>query len=333
MRIKFEDLHGELSRVLLKYGFTPARAEHSARLFAEASRDGVASHGLNRFPRFIEYIQKGYVVVDAEPKVEMAMGSLERWDGCLGPGNLNAWSAMTRAIALSHLFGIGCIAMRNTNHWMRGGAYGWQAAEAGCIGICFTNTIPNMPAWGTRTKVLGNNPLIIAIPREAGHVVFDGSMSQFSFGKIESYRREGRLLPVAGGFDSKDQLSVDPVEIEATGRVLPIGFWKGSALSLVLDMLAVMLSGGLSSVQIGKQHKDEYGLSQVFIAIDPEKIHPSEVYKAAIAESLQALTNAEPIQEGDRAYYPGEKTLQIRKESIEKGVLVDAEYWAWVREQ
>ena len=70
-----------------------------------------------------------------------------------------------RAISIAKENGIGCVVLKNTNHWMRGGTYGWQAADAGCIGICFTNTIANMPPWGGKEPKLGNNPLVIAVPR------------------------------------------------------------------------------------------------------------------------------------------------------------------------
>ncbi len=126
---------------------------------------------------------------------------------------------MGQAIALAREHGIGCVALANTNHWMRGGTYGWQAADAGAIGICWTNTLPNMPPWGSSQPRLGNNPFVIAVPRPAGHLVLDMSLSQFSFGALESYRRRGEALPVTGGFDAAGELTRDAAAIEASGRV------------------------------------------------------------------------------------------------------------------
>ena len=80
---------------------------------------------------------------------------------------------MQRAIALAKENNIGCVTVKNTNHWMRGGTYGWQAADAECIGICITNAIATMPPWGGIKPRLGNNPLVIAVPRTEGHVVLD----------------------------------------------------------------------------------------------------------------------------------------------------------------
>jgi 3-dehydro-L-gulonate 2-dehydrogenase len=241
MRVPFDEIHDTLRRALVATGMEADRADLSARLFAEASRDGVSSHGLNRFPRFMRMIRRGVVDVHARPEPVAAHSALERWDGRGGPGNLNAHAMMTRTIALATAHGAGCVALANTNHWMRGGSYGWQAADAGVIGICWTNTLANLPPWGAANPRIGNNPLIVAVPRRAGHVVLDMAMSQFSVGALASYQSRGELLPVPGGYDAAGALSRDPAAVEASGRLLPAGFWKGSVLSLMLDLVAMLL--------------------------------------------------------------------------------------------
>ncbi|HJU75786.1 MAG TPA: 3-dehydro-L-gulonate 2-dehydrogenase [Gemmatimonadaceae bacterium] len=263
MRVPYEELFETLRRVLEKTGFKTDRAGLCARLFADASRDGFASHGLNRFPRFMRTIRTGVVDVHASPVRVAGFGAWERWDGRLGPGNLNAHQCMDRALALAREHGMGCIALANTNHWMRGGSYGWQAADAGAIGVCWTNTLPNLPPWGVSNPRVGNNPLIIAVPRAGGHVVLDMAMSQFSMGALESYRLRGEPLPVPGGYDERGELTRDPAAIEASMRPLPIGFWKGSGLALVLDLAAAVLSGGAATYQIPTEPEKESGLSQV----------------------------------------------------------------------
>src|SRR5437899_6135152 len=199
MRVAYTDLIDALSGALVRLGFRPERAERCASLFADASRDGVYSHGLNRFPRFIATIRNGVVDVGAEPGCVARFGAFERWNGHRGPGNLNAYDAMARAIALARDHGVGSVALANTNHWMRGGSYGWQAADAGAVGICWTNTLPNLPPYGAADPRIGNNPFVVAVPRPRGHVVLDMALSQFSVGALASYRSRNERLPVAGG--------------------------------------------------------------------------------------------------------------------------------------
>jgi hypothetical protein len=218
-RISFEEVQATLAGVLEKLGFSRDRALGCARLFAETTRDGVYTHGINRFPRFVAMVRNGSVDVEGSPELVTRFGALERWDGRRGPGNLNARACMERAMQLSREHGLGCVSLGNTNHWMRGGSYGWQAAEAGLIGICWTNTQPNLPAWGGAEPCLGNNPLVIAVPREGGHVVLDMAMSQFSYGTLESYRMRGEMLPVDGGFNAEGNLTREPHDVVAAIHV------------------------------------------------------------------------------------------------------------------
>src|SRR5262249_9798419 len=159
-----DELQGVLRERLLSLSMTRPRADLCARLFAEASRDGVASHGVNRFPRFLRMIANGSVDVHPAPALVQSFGALQPRGRCRGPGNLNAWASMARAIALAREHGVGCVALANTNHWMRGGAYGWQAADAGVAAICWTNTLPNVPPWGATEPRTGNNPIVLAVP-------------------------------------------------------------------------------------------------------------------------------------------------------------------------
>lgn len=315
MRVAFEELEETLAAALRGLGFEHSRADLCARLFAETTRDGVYTHGIARFPRFVRMIRAGRIDIHAAPEIVRGHGSLERWDGRCGPGNLNAWQSMERAIALARVHGVGVVALANTTHWMRGGSYGWQAADAGVIGICWTNTMPNLPQWGSTEARLGNNPLVFAVPRPGGHVVLDMAMSQFSYGALAAYRERGELLPVDGGFDVGGEMTRDPAAIEASQRPLPIGYWKGSGLSLVLDMIAAILAGGLATHQIPKDPERETGISQFFLAIDPAGLGGDA---AAIADGIVASTDSR---------YPGRRTLELRAENLALGVPVDESVW------
>jgi 3-dehydro-L-gulonate 2-dehydrogenase len=326
-RIAFEVVQTRLGDLLLKLGFSNTRAEMCARLFAETTCDGVYSHGVNRFPRFVAMVRNGNVDPAAEPRMAARFGSLERWDGQRGPGNLNAHAAMNRALELSREHGIGCVALGNTNHWMRGGTYGWQAADAGMIGICWTNTMPNLPPWGGIDPCIGNNPLVIAVPRANGPVVLDMAMSQFSYGALESYRKKGKMLPVDGGFDSGGKLTRDPAAIEATQRLLPVGYWKGSGLSVMLDMMAAMLSLGNATRQLAADPLRETGLSQVFVAINPLAVGDHAHIERIADEVVASVHACRPAEEDKPVRYPGEQTLRTRAENRRRGLPVELSVW------
>jgi 3-dehydro-L-gulonate 2-dehydrogenase len=235
MRIPYQELYEGLLRVLLKAGFETERARVCAGLFTDASRDGVYSHGLNRFPRFMEMIRR-----------------------------------------------------------------------------------------------IGNNPLVIAVPHSDGHIVLDMAMSQFSYGTLESYRMRSEQLPVFGGFDLQGELTRDASAIEASARPLPIGYWKGSGLALMLDLLAALLSGGNATHQIAADSFQETGLSQVFLAFDLPLVDKEEEREQLMNQIIEYVQSANPST-GERVRYPGERTLEIRKENLEKGIPVEPQVWQQVQ--
>ena len=328
MRITFDELVKVFAEKLEKRGVPREDALLAGQILAQNSLDGIYSHGVNRFPRLVSYIDKGYIDPKAKAEKVASFGAYEQWDGHLALGMVSAKIAMDRAIEIAKQYGIGLVAIRNTNHWMRGGYYGWQAADQGMIGICWTNTQPNMPAWGAKDRRIGNNPFVMAVPRKNGeHIVLDSAMSQFSYGKIEMTKFEGKQLPVPGGFDEEGNMTTDPGAIEKPLRALPVGSWKGSGMSILLDLVAAVLSGGNTVTDIGKMTSDEYGLSQVLIAIDPERFNAPGFTEGAINRVIEDVTSSVPATEGKAVRYPGQNSLATRRKNLEEGIPVLDNIW------
>src|SRR5262249_2462168 len=280
------------------------------------------------FSRFVAMIHNGCIDVNAAPAKLSQVGGLERWDGKRGAGNLNAQTCMARAMTLAHEHGIACVSLRNTNHWMRGGTYGWQAAERGFIAICWTNTLPNLPPWGGSEPCLGNNPLVLAVPRPKGHVVLDMAMSQFSYGALAGFRSRGELLPVEGGFDAQGNLTRAPAAIEQSQRLLPIGYWKGSGLAMLLDLTAAMLSNGTATHQLSTDPLLETGLSQVFVSIHPAAFGSEEALSQIADDVVESLRHCKPVSSAQPVRFPGEQTLRTRAENLRLGVPLDEAVWS-----
>ena len=329
-RVPYEVMVNEFERVLTKYGFEPKDAKASAELFAQNSMAGVYSHGLNRFPRVVEYLKKGEIDPKVKAEKIMGFGAFERWDGHRGFGPLNAKLAMDRSVELAKEFGMGIVALGNNNHWMRGGSYGWQAAEKGYIGICWTNSIAVMPPWGAKECRIGTNPLIVAIPSTPITMV-DMSMSMFSYGMLEVNRLAGRQLPVDGGFDDEGNLTKEPGVIEKNRRILPMGYWKGSGMSIVLDMIATLLSDGASVAEVTQDNSDEYGISQIFIAIEVDKLIDGPTRDAKLQRIMDYVTSAERADENQAIRLPGHEFTTLLAEIRRNGITVDDSVWAKIQ--
>jgi 3-dehydro-L-gulonate 2-dehydrogenase len=326
IRITFEQMFDEFYRILLKYNFTPEKANICARIFTESSLDGIYTHGVNRFYGFIKYINEKCIIVDAESVKKNSIGAVEQWDGNLGPGPLNALKCTDRSMAIAKEYGIGCVALSNTNHWMRGGTYGWRAAKEGFVFIGWTNTMGIMPAWGAVDSRLGNNPIVFGLPFNHEAIVIDMALSQFSYGKMEIAKSNETPLSVPGGYNKDGVLTANASEILESRRPLPIGYWKGAGLALLLDLLATVLSGGLPTKEISK-HNYEHAISQVFITIDLSRLGSQSVISTTINQIIENYHNSIRESESVEILYPGERVLKTRKENMLNGIPVNKIFW------
>ncbi|MCL4106405.1 UNVERIFIED_CONTAM: hypothetical protein GTU68_030363 [Idotea baltica] len=325
IRLAPEIIIDKLTEILISRKFSESRSREIAEVFVQNSLEGVYSHGINRFKRFLDYVEKGMVVPNADPTIKSENNGIQQWEGNRGPGITNALVAVESAMKLSDQYGIACIALANTNHWMRGGTYGRIAAKKGYVFIGWTNTIANLPAWGAIDRRLGNNPLVMAIPGK-DPVVIDMAMSQYSYGKLEDLQLKKEHLPLPGGYNEKGELSDDPGAILDAGRPIPIGYWKGAGLSLLLDIMSTILSDGLSTVELSKQGL-ESGVSQIFICINTEDLRRSRNIAETVKLIIDDYKNSIPESEGVNIIYPGERTNDIVNENKELGIPILQSVW------
>ncbi len=326
-----QQMQERFTTILLDLGFTNERASACSKIFTENSIDGIYTHGVNRFPVFVQYVKAGHVKPDAIPTLTHKFGGMEQWDGHQGPGTLNAIHATDSAMKLASEYGIGCVALANSNHWIRGGTYGWHAAKAGFVFIGITNTIGAMPAWGAIDIRLGNNPFVMALPYKDEAIVLDMAMSQYSYGAMELLVYKNEKLPMHGGFNEAGELTNDPAEIIASRRALPIGYWKGAGMSLLLDILTTILSGGLAGHEITKS-KTETNISQLFIAIDISKLSNHSLIAKTVDGIIEDYHQSEKESESKKITYPGERVLQNRRKNLTNGIPVLQKVWDKIME-
>ena len=323
--VPIKKLLDTICEILILNGLEGDKAKKVADTLANSTLDGINSHGVNRFPLLLEYIQKGYVSIDVEPEILNSNSSFCQVDGKFGLGILNAHFCTNKAIEIATTNGIGLVSLKNTNHWHRAGSYGWEAANRGFILIAWTNTIPIVPPYGSKENLIGNNPLVIAIPRKNNeHVVLDMSISQYSYGSIANHDRQKKELSEYGGYDASGNLTKNASEIRNGGRHMPIGYWKGSALTIVLDFVAAILSGGKTTNDLGKNGDVDTGMSQVYIAIDPKKFGDTNFQQNLINDTLN---NFKVHSDEDAIKYPGEGVYKRRKENLKNGIPIEKEIW------
>ena len=327
LHVAYDEAVRAMTAGLLPY-LPEETARHFAEIFAGNSLDGVYSHGMNRYARYLADMDSGLcdrTVTQAE-RVS-GFGALEVWDAHFGVGPLIAEQVTQRAIDLAREHGIACVALRNNSHWLRAGRYGLMMADAGMMGICFTNTCMNLVAYGAKEPSTGNNPITLAIPRRAGSLVMDMAVSQYAFGKLEIMAQEGKTLDTACGYNTAGNPTSDPRAIVESGLMMPMALWKGSALSIMLDLMAASLSLGRTSLAIGKPADGEKGMSQVFICLNPAAVVDAEEMDAQIERTI-AFLNALPVRDGAHGVHaPGENLAATRQKNLRDGIPVTEETW------
>jgi 3-dehydro-L-gulonate 2-dehydrogenase len=152
------------------------------------------------------------------------------------------------------------------------------------------------------------------------------SLSQYSYGKIAEFTRQEKDLTEYGGYDAEGNITKNASKIRNGGTHLPIGYWKGSALSIVLDLMAAILSGGKKTTEIGRKSTVDTNISQVFIAINPTKFGDSHFQQNLISETIEhfRVSSEENINE---IRYPGKGVLERRKKNLVDGIKVEKEIW------
>ncbi len=322
-RVSEGELREFVIEVLTSLGVEREDAEIVADNLVMADLRGIESHGVQRLKRYVDGIRSGGIKLGKKGKVVHEGPSYALIDGEEGLGQVVAHRAMKLAIEKAKKTGIGVVVVRNSNHYGIAGYYAKMAAEEGMIGISMTNSRPLVaPTWG-RERVLGTNPISLAAPTEEGIFLLDMATSVVPMGKIEVYRRKGKELPEGWGINSEGKIAERPEEIFEGGALLPLGGLgeilgghKGYGLSLMVDILSGILSGGTWSKHVKNTSEQNSNVCHFFMAIDVQRFIPLEDFKRKMSEMLSEIKKTKLLPGAKRIWVHGEKgdlTMKTRR--------------------
>jgi len=317
-RVDYQALCTVISKRLHDCGIAQERARIETETIVEADLQGVPSHGVRMLPALIRALNENRVKTSPIEKTLNEFGAISFIDFDNGPGRFSSHYAMDKAIHTAAQFGIGLCLAKNTSHWGRAQSYASKAAQQGYIGICGTNAISTMAAWGATDAVMGNNPLAIGVPgpEEDCPIVMDIAMSQIAMGKLGTMLREGSKPSEPLGFDKHGHISSDPRSILA-GAVRAMGGHKGESLSLMVELLTAALACAPFTHELTT--KDQNGVdafsTKIFIALKIEAFVELKQYRKNIDRFFIHLKEKTP-----EFRYPSERAWKARKSNINQGV-------------
>jgi len=309
VKVQVTDLLAVTRQLFSAVGLSDDAAADVAEALVQADQENQSSHGVMMAELYVRRILDGSVSTRDAGEVVSDRGATAVIDAHDAVGQLTARQAMDLACDRAAKYGLGAVAVRNAFHFGTANRYTELAAQSGKIGVAMSNTRPLMPAPGGSERLVGNNPIAIAIPTSSGSPIsFDMATSQAAMGKIRLAAAAGERIPVDWATNSDGLPTTDPGEAIA-GMLLPFGGPKGFGLALMVDLLSGLLSGGGWGSAVTPLFGDTsvaYNSSQLFLAIDPSFFGPVEAFTS------QAEQAAERIRQSARADPAGEATLTPR---------------------
>ena len=328
LSIGAEELRARVANIFTRLGVPSEDAGIVSHHLVEADLRGVHSHGVIRVPTYVQGIRGGKI--NPRPKIEVVEdhGGQVVMDGDFGLGQLTAFRANEVAIERGKEHGIAAVALRRSTHCGAMAYYAIRAREAGLIGLAITNAGMNMTPTGGTAKIVGNTPLAMAVPTtREWTMVLDMSTSVVAGGKLDVARSKGESIPLGWARDKDGNPTTDPVAARA-GSLEPLGGPKGYGMAIMLDVLAVVLSGGRFGGMLGVD-PDRGGMAQFFMTIDVTRFMPLDQFKARMDELIDQIHESPKAPGVNKIYVAGEIEygLQSARERdgvpIEESVLAD----------
>ncbi|MEB2646656.1 Ldh family oxidoreductase [Pseudomonas sp. MYb541] len=318
--LSYETLTLLLQRILLRHGASESVAQVLAENCASAERDGAHSHGVFRVPGYVSTLNSGWVNGKAVPIVEDVASGFVRVDAANGFAQPALAAARSLLVDKARSAGIALLAIHNSHHFAALWPDVEPFAEEGLVALSVVNSMTCVVPHGADRPLFGTNPIAFAAPRADGPpIVFDLATSAIAHGDVQIAARKGERLPPGMGVDSLGQPTQDPKAILEGGALLPFGGHKGSALSMMVELLAAALTGGNFSFEFNwSEHPGARTpwTGQLVIVIDPSKTAGQ-----SFAERSQELVRQ--MHAAGLRRLPGDRRHRTRAKSQQTGIEMD----------
>jgi (2R)-3-sulfolactate dehydrogenase (NADP+) len=305
----------------------------TARALVAAEIDGQSGHGLSRVPTYALQSEVGKVDGFATPAAEQVATAVCRVDGRLGFAYPAIDLAIARLVPLARECGIAAAAIFRSHHFGQAGAHAERMAREGLVALVFGNTPKAMAFWGGSTMRVGTNPLAFAAPLPAHRtggpqppLVVDLAMTVAARAKIVAAQKAGRSIPADWAVDREGHPTSDPAAA-LQGRLLPIGGAKGSALALMIEVLAAALTGSRFGWEASSMFDDQGGppnMGHLFIALDPQRLSGGG-FDARMQDLLAAMAQEPDVR------LPGSRRVALRARAVHEGITIPAALDAEIR--
>lgn len=323
-RINAADLKSVVVTIFEACGMSGTDAELLACSLVHADLRGVHSHGVLRIPDYVKKLTEDGVDPCAAPELVSRRSGALVVDGKNSMGQIGGSFAMDRAIEAARENGIALAALRGSNHC---GALDWftlRAAEAGMIGVAASNALPTMAPVGGRDKIVGMNPISVAVPGSARPpVVLDLAFGATAHGKIRVYHQKGQPIPHGWALDLNGDPTTD-AGVALGGLIQPAAGHKGIALAVLVGMLSTLLSGAKYGTGLGDMINGSIpgNDGQVFVAIDIAAFRSLDAFGVDVDAIIDEIHSSARRDPEVPLLVPGEMERRFEADYAAQGILL-----------
>jgi (2R)-3-sulfolactate dehydrogenase (NADP+) len=298
MKFSIEELTQLAGRALRRAGASRATARATAAALVAAESEGLAGHGLSRVALYCGHLRGGRADGAARPRIIRKKGAACLVDANGGLAFLATALAVREAIKRAKRYGAAFAGVTNSHHFGAAACHLAPVAQAGLVGLAFTNSPSAINAWGGKKAFFGTNPIAAVFPRRnADPVVVDLSLTEVVRGRIMLYAKEGKPIPLGWAVDRDGNPTTDP-KAALTGSLSAIGGVKGMALALMVEVLCVALTGAAFSFE-----NDSYfepggkpRIGHALLAIDPDALAGADSYFSRLEAMIARMLADEGVR-------------------------------------
>ena len=299
LRLSVAEARALIYAALTGAGTAPRNATYFTEAILDTELSGMEGHGFYWLQYYCAHVQSGKVDGKARPKVERRSAVAFQVDARRGFAHPAIEKGFARLIPATRKYGIAAMGVHNSYNAATLGYHTGRLAEAGLLGLGFTNSVPAIAPVGGSVPVLGTNPMSFAVPDGQGGIAFliDQSSSAVAWTAVKRAADEGRQIPPGWALDAAGQPTTDPVAGLA-GSMAPSGGYKGFGQGLIVEVMCAAVAGGKLGPDMGSFVEDDgrpIGCGQFFVALDPERFSGG-----LFADRIRDLTASIVAQDGAR---------------------------------
>lgn len=326
MRFGVQRLEDFIATAFEAQGVTPEHAATTATRMIDADLRGRHGHGIIRLPAYSRRIREGGYNLNPNIRVERETAVSALIDGDNGMGHVVVTQAVELAIKKAKEIGLAWVGMRRSNHAGAGGVYAAMPLEHDLIGCYMAVANANhMPPWGGIDKLLGTNPIALAVPAgEEPAFQLDIATSVASYGEVKLAAQQGEPLPEGWMVDERGRPVTDS-QRAAEGLLVPIGEHKGYGLNVVIGLLAGVLNGaafGRDVIDFNADYSVATDTGQAMLVMRADLFRPLEDFKAEVDRHIRDIRASRPIKDGPPVRLPGERAVAYARQMRDEGIPV-----------